>query len=99
MKTSVIVLTGMLALSTAAVAQDNNVRNSKTGSGPGAASGDPASAAPHDGASHRSNPSGSGTSSSGGVDRNNDRGRDKMGTTGSANPADETAGRVSPTGR
>lgn len=32
-------------------------------------------------------PSGSGTSTSGGVDRNDDQGRDKMGTTGRASPS------------
>ncbi|WP_458757059.1 hypothetical protein ACSVBT_14940 [Afipia sp. TerB] len=44
-------------------------------------SGDPAASSA---TSPPSNPSGSGTSTSGGKDANNDQGRDKMGTTGRA---------------
>ena len=42
---------------------------------------------PSDESKTPSNPSGSGTSTSGGVDHNNDQGRDKMGTTGRATVA------------
>lgn len=50
-------------------------------SGPGATSGDPAASTATQqttGAATRSNPSGSGTSTSGGKDDNGDAGRDKM---------------------
>jgi hypothetical protein len=47
-----------------------------------AQSGDPAAGSAS--SPHMSNPSGSGTSTSGGRDDNNDQGRDKMGTTGKA---------------
>lgn len=55
-----------------------------------AQSGDPAAGSAR--SPHMSNPSGSGTSTSGGRDYNNDQGRDKMGTTGRAGSQYNTDG-------
>jgi hypothetical protein len=58
-----------------------------------AQSGDPAAGSAR--SPHMNNPSGSGTSTSGGRDYNNDQGRDKMGTTGRAGSQYDTQ-RASP---
>lgn len=55
-----------------------------------AQSGDPAAGSAR--SPHMSKPSGSGTSTSGGRDYNNDQGRDKMGTTGQAGSQYNTQG-------
>jgi hypothetical protein len=82
MKLTPFVLASTLALcSTLAFAQN---QNSGGPSGRGSVTGDPAASsatpgtAPTTGSSTRPNPSGSGTSTSGGSDDNGDQGRDKM---------------------
>jgi len=86
MKLIAVALTALLASSSVALAQGNP-------SGPGAVVGDPAasSATPGSNASKtvgQSNPSGSGTSTSGGKDDNGDQGRDKMpGSNSSVRPS------------
>jgi hypothetical protein len=80
MKRVAMVMTAMVASCSVAVAQSGGP------SGRGSTTGDPAassakpSAAPGatSGASNRANPSGSGTSTSGGRDDNGNQGRDKM---------------------
>jgi hypothetical protein len=69
---SALVLSSQLALgqNTGGQAGASGVRGSITG--------DPAASTPTTGSSAKANPSGSGTSSSGGKDDNGDQGRDKM---------------------
>ena len=78
MKAGLAALIVML-LSGAALAQGGapSGRGSVTGD-PAASSANPKADTPTTGAATRSNPSGSGTSSSGGKDDNGDAGRDKM---------------------
>jgi hypothetical protein len=80
MKRVAMVMTAMVASCSVAFAQGGGPsgRGSTTGD-PAASSANP-SAAPGatSGASNRANPSGSGTSTSGGRDDNGDQGRDKM---------------------
>jgi hypothetical protein len=78
MKSKMILLTTLLALSaTSAYAQGNPSGRGSTTGDPAASSATP-SASPTTGSSTRANPSGSGTSTSGGSDANGDGGRDKM---------------------
>ena len=85
MKLAVLIAASAVALtSTFALAQNVSGGQAGAPSGRGSVSGDPAassatpSASPTTGSSLKANPSGSGTSTSGGRDDNGDQGRDRM---------------------
>ena len=79
MKSAIAALAIMALAAGSALAQGGapSGRGSVTGD-PAASSANPQADTPTTGAASRSNPSGSGTSSSGGKDDNGDAGRDKM---------------------
>lgn len=79
MKAASVAIALLVLATGSAVAQGGapSGRGSVTGD-PAASSANPQAEAPTTGAATRSNPSGSGTSSSGGKDDNGDAGRDKM---------------------
>src|SRR3954449_11283788 len=78
MKLAALVGASALVLSSHVALAQNTGSQAGASSGRGTITGDPAASTPTTGSSLKANPSGSGTSTSGGKDDNGDQGRDKM---------------------
>lgn len=93
-KVALLAITLLLVVGTVAAAQDGAPLGRGSTTGDPAASSATSSSSPTSGMSTRSNPSGSGTSTSGGRDDNGDQGRDKMpGSNMSVKPLDPSKAR------